>query len=62
MLGAYWSHPLDHSRAHAGNHHTTKAFYNLLEEVTKGSEDKEPIPNHLIYATDETGFQEGIGT
>ena len=62
VLGAYWSHPLDHSRARAGNHHTKKAFYDLLEQVIKGTEDKEPIPTHLIYATDETGFQEGIGT
>lgn len=61
-LGAYWSHPLDHSRARAGNPHTKKAFYDLLEEVIKGNKDKEPIPNHLIYGTDETGFQEGIGT
>jgi hypothetical protein len=61
-LGAYWSHPLDHSRARAGNPHTKKVFYDLLEEVIKGSKDKEPILNHLIYATDETGFQNGIGT
>ena len=61
-LQPYWSHPLDHSWAHQGNKNTKKAFFDLLEDTINGGEDEEPILAELIYGTEESGIQEGIGT
>jgi hypothetical protein len=61
-LSSYWCHPLEHSRACAGNPHTKEAFFNLLEATIRGEDDEEPILDELIWGTDETGIQQGIGT
>lgn len=61
-LSSYWCHPLEHSRAHAGNPHTKEAYFNLLEGAIIGEEDKEPVSPELMFATDETGVQQGLGT
>lgn len=57
-----WSHPLDHSRARAGNPATKAKYYTLLEEVIMGEEGEEPVAVELIFGVDETGIQSGIGT
>jgi hypothetical protein len=61
-LWSYWCHPLENSRARAGNPHTKKAFYDMLEENIMGDEEEEPIPDELIFGADETGVQQGLGT
>jgi hypothetical protein len=61
-LGSFWCHPLDHSRARAGNPHTKKAFFELYEKTVKGEDGEEPIPDELIYGADESGIQQGLGT
>lgn len=61
-LSSYWCHPLEHSRAHAGNPHTKEAYFNLLEGAIIGEEDEEPVSPELMFATDETGVQQGLGT
>jgi hypothetical protein len=60
-LKPYWSCPLDNSRTRAVNPTTKEAFFDLLESTIKGKDGEEPIPAELIYGTDETGIQEGIG-
>ena len=60
-LKPYWSHPLDHSRAHAGNESTKKAYFDILYNTIQ-EEEEEPISPKLIYGTDKSGIQEGIGT
>jgi hypothetical protein len=61
-LKPYWSRPLDHSRACAGNENTKKAYFDLLYNTIQGEDKEEPIPPELMYGTDESGIQEGIGT
>jgi hypothetical protein len=61
-LSSYWCHPLEHSRARAGNPHTKEAFFSLLERTIEGDNNQEPISNELIWGTDETGIQQGLGT
>lgn len=60
-IRAHWSHALDNSRARAGNPHTKKAFFDLLEEVLAPTEGDGAIPPELIYGADETGIQKGVG-
>ena len=61
-LSSYWCHPLEHSRARAGNPHMKTAFFSLLEGTIKGEDSQEPIIDELIWGTDETGIQQGLGT
>ena len=61
-LKPYWSCALDKSRACAVNLNTKEAFFTLLKNVINGRDGEDPIPPELIYGTDETGLQEGIGT
>jgi hypothetical protein len=61
-LKLYWSRPLDNSRARAVNPITKKAFFDLFELAVEGEEGEEPIPAELMYGSDETGIQQGIGT
>jgi hypothetical protein len=60
-LKPYWSRALDHSRARAVNPATKEAYYSLLKKTIEGEEDEEPIPHELMYWSDETGIQQGIG-
>ncbi len=60
-IKAFWSHPLDHSRARAVNPYTKEEFFKLLEAVIEGDGGDDIIPPELIYGTDETGIQQGIG-
>lgn len=61
-LKPYWSRALDKSRARAVNPITKEAFFTLVKNVINGGDGEDPIPPELIYGTDETGLQEGIGT
>ena len=64
-LWSYWCHPLDSSRARAGNPQTKKKFFDMLEASIIGDDadkDTEPIPDELIFGSDETGIQQGLGT
>lgn len=60
-LHPYWSRPLDNLRARAVNPTTTAAYFDLLEEVLKGSDGEDPISPDCIYGMDETGLQQGVG-
>ncbi len=60
-IKAFWSHPLDHSHACAVNPYTKEEFFKLLEAVIEGDGGDDIIPPKLIYGTDETGIQQGIG-
>lgn len=57
-ISTYWSSPLDNSRARAVNPHTTKAWFDLLEQVTTEYD----IQPENIWGADETGFTMGVGT
>ena len=61
-LHQYWSHALDNARAHAVNPVTNDAYYGLLSDIREETEDDSEIPDELVYATDETGIQGGIGS
>ena len=61
-LWSYWCHPLENSQARAGNPQTKKKFFDLLEESIIGDKDEEPILDELIFGSDETGIQQGLGT
>ncbi len=61
-LKPFWSHALDHSRARAVNVYTKEGYFKLLKETIEGGDDEEPIAPELIFGTDETGIQKGIGT
>ena len=61
MLQEYSSCPLEHSQAQTGNPYTKAAFFRIFKEVVDRKEVEEPIPDELIYGTDESGFQNGIG-
>ncbi|SJK99633.1 uncharacterized protein ARMOST_02941 [Armillaria ostoyae] len=61
-LKPFWSHALDHSRVRAVNVYTKEGYFKLLKETIEGRDDKEPIAPELIFGTDETGIQKGIGT
>ena len=57
-----WTSPLNDSRAHAGNPHTKKAFFDLLKSILDGTvHGGDPIPPELIYGADEMGIQQGLG-
>ncbi|KAK0245361.1 hypothetical protein EDD85DRAFT_757333, partial [Armillaria nabsnona] len=60
-IKAFWSHPLDHSCACTVNPYTKEEFFKLLEAVIERDGENNIIPPELIYGTDETGIQQGIG-
>ncbi len=60
-IKAFWSHPLDHSHAHAVNPYTKEEFFKLLEAVIEGDGGDDIISPKLIYGTDKTGIQQRIG-
>jgi hypothetical protein len=60
-LRAYWSSPLDRSRARAVNPVTKESYFKLLAEVIEGGGGDDRIPDDCIYGADESGFQKGIG-
>ncbi|KAK0451962.1 uncharacterized protein EV420DRAFT_1231729, partial [Desarmillaria tabescens] len=60
-IQSFWSHPLDHSHARAVNPHTKEEFFTLLEAMIEEGGGDDVIPPELIYRTDETGIQSGIG-
>ncbi|KIY48103.1 hypothetical protein FISHEDRAFT_59157 [Fistulina hepatica ATCC 64428] len=57
----FWSHPLDHSRAHAVNPVTKESFFDILEVTIWGTSPNDEIPPELIHGADETGLQPGVG-
>jgi len=65
---AFWqaapilSHALDNAHAHAVNPVTNDVYYGLLSDIREETEDDSEIPDELVYATDETGIQGGIGS
>lgn len=62
-LQSYWSHPLESARGRAVNENTKEEYFKLLKSALDGIDsDGLPISPDLIYGTDETGIQQGIGT
>lgn len=61
-LKSCWSSPLDHSRARAVNPHNRITFFGMYNDAREGCGNPEDaVPDHLVFAGDETGIQEGIG-
>jgi hypothetical protein len=60
-IGAYWSKPLERSRARAVNPATKEHYFKLLREVIEGNGEDDVIPVELHYGVDESGFQKGVG-
>lgn len=60
-IGAYWSKPLDQSRARAVNPATKEHYFKMLREVVEGNGEDDVIPLELHYGVDESGFQKGVG-
>jgi hypothetical protein len=48
-IGAYWSKPLDRSRARAVNHTTKEHYFGMLKEVVNGNGEDDVIPPELQY-------------
>lgn len=58
-----WSSPLDHSRARAVNPHNHTTYFGLYGDARDGCGNPEDaIPDELVFAGDETGVQQGIGS
>ena len=60
-IGAYWSKPLDRSRARAVNPVTKEHYFKMLGEIIEGNGEDGTIPPELRYGVDESGFQKGVG-
>ena len=56
-LGMYWSSAMDNSQGRAVNPITKAEYFNLLKEAR----EEYNIADELLYGTDETGIQSGIG-
>jgi len=58
----YWSHALDNAWAWAVNPVTNDAYYRLLSDTWEETGNDNEIPGELVYTTDKTGIQGGIGS
>ena len=54
--GAYWSNPLDQSRARAVNPTIKVHYFKLLKDVVEGNGVGNVIPLKLHYGIDESEF------
>jgi hypothetical protein len=60
-IQAYWSKGSDHSRARAVNPNTKKHYFKILVKVIEGKGGDDVIVSELMYGSDESGFQSGVG-
>jgi flagellar biosynthesis regulator FlbT len=56
-LGMYWSSALNCSHIHAVNLVTKEEYFQILKEIR----EKYNISDKLVYSTDKTEIQSGIG-
>ena len=60
-IGAYWSKPLDQSRARAVNPVIKEHYFKMLEEIIEENGKDGTIPLELQYGIDKSEFQKGVG-